>query len=99
VFFVCVVLFSGATFFVACSQFSYVYTSIFEINHSVVISGFFMHRVLILFVVAVHMIIKQALIDEGADPLVIDYQGNNVFTVLAKNSHLWTLNYVYQIIW
>ena len=41
----------------------------------------------------------QALIDEGADPLVIDYTGNNVFTVLAKHGHLWALNYTYQIIW
>ncbi len=41
----------------------------------------------------------QALIDEGADPLVFDFQGNNVFTVLAKRGHLWTLNFIYQIIW
>jgi hypothetical protein len=41
----------------------------------------------------------QALLDEGADPLVIDGAGNNVFTVLAKRGHLWTLNYVYQMMW
>jgi len=39
------------------------------------------------------------LIDEGADLLVSDGQGNNVFTILAKNGHLWTINYVYQLIW
>ena len=43
--------------------------------------------------------LSQALIDEGADLLVSDGQGNNVFTILAKNGHLWTINYVYQLIW
>jgi len=37
--------------------------------------------------------------DEGADMLTFDNQGNNLFTALAKSGHLWTLNFVYQLVW
>jgi len=48
-------------------------------------------------VTGVNAVIK-TLMDEGADMLTFDNQGNNLFTALAKNGHLWTLNFVYQLV-
>lgn len=41
----------------------------------------------------------QSLIDEGSDPLVTDYQGSSVFSKLAKEGHIWCLNFMFNTIW
>ena len=39
--------------------------------------------------------IVKALLDEGSDPFRVDKFGCTVFSVLAKSSHLWCLNFVF----
>jgi hypothetical protein len=41
----------------------------------------------------------QALLEESSDPFAIDHHGNSIFTLLAKNGHLWSFNYMYTYIW
>lgn len=38
------------------------------------------------------------MVESGSDPLVTDYQGNSIFTKLAKSGHIWCLNFMYHTV-
>ena len=45
-----------------------------------------------------YVCVCQALLEESSDPFAIDHHGNSVFTLLAKNGHLWCFHYMYTFI-